>query len=83
MRAFRDRGMSIPEDISIIGFDGIDITRYSNPRLSTIQQNVQEISDKCVEDLLLRVSYPRPASHITVPFSFVEGESIAWPREDR
>ena len=83
MRAFRDRGMSVPEDISIIGFDGIDITRYSNPRLSTIQQNVQEISDKCVEDLLLRVSYPRPASHITVPFSFVEGESIAWPREDR
>ena len=31
MRAIADKGLSIPEDISIIGFDGIDLATYYNP----------------------------------------------------
>ena len=80
MRAFSDRGLKVPEDISIIGFDGIDFTKFYVPRLTTIVQDVEQISTRCVDDLLLRISYSRPASHIIVPFSFVDGESVACPR---
>lgn len=38
VRAVRDLKMNAPEDVSIIGYDGIEYTRYSVPRLATIQQ---------------------------------------------
>lgn len=81
MRAFIDRGLNVPEDISIIGFDGIDFSKFYVPRLTTVVQDIDQLSTRCVDDLLLRLSYPRAASHIVVPFSFVNGESVACPRE--
>ncbi len=81
MRAFADRGLKVPEDISIIGFDGIDFANYYVPRLTTIVQDIEQLSSRCVDDLLLRINYSRPASHIVIPFSFVDGESVACPRE--
>ncbi|MBQ8995833.1 MAG: LacI family DNA-binding transcriptional regulator [Oscillospiraceae bacterium] len=81
MRAFNDRGLKVPDDISICGFDGIDFVTYSVPRLTTVKQNVEEIAEKCVDDLLLRISYPRSAFHLTVPFSFIDGESVAPPKK--
>jgi len=35
----RERGLRIPEDISILGFDDIPLCRYTTPPLSTIRQN--------------------------------------------
>ena len=80
MRAFRDRGLEVPKDISIIGFDGIDFAKYFIPRLTTIVQDIDQLATRCVDDLLLRINYTRTASHIVVPFSFVDGESVACPR---
>ena len=53
MRAIRDMGLSIPEDISVIGYDGIESGRYTIPRLSTIRQDTETLARKGVEDLLL------------------------------
>lgn len=80
MRAFKDRGLTVPDDVSIIGFDGIDFAGFYIPRLTTIVQDVDQLATRCVDDLLLRISYSRPASHIIVPYSFVDGESVACPR---
>ncbi len=81
IRAFFDRGFNVPDDFSVISFDGVESTNYSIPRLSTVRQDVDQLAEKSVDDLLLRISYGRNATHATVPFSFVVGESIAPPRD--
>jgi Transcriptional regulators len=77
VRAVMDLSMNVPEDISIIGYDGIEYTRYSVPRLATIQQDTSELARKSVEDLLMRINYEnRPANHEMIPFRVLTGESI-------
>ncbi len=77
MRAINDAGMKVPDDISIIGFDGLEYTRYAVPRLASIQQDTDELARKSVEDLLLRIIYPNHASHHEViPYRVLTGESI-------
>lgn len=83
MRAARDRGLKVPDDISVIGFDGIEYTRYSVPRLTTIRQDVKELARKGVEDLLFRLSYSRSAVHEKVSYELVLGESVAKPAQNR
>ena len=76
MRAAKDLGKDIPEDLSIIGYDGIEYTRYCVPRLATVRQSSSLLAQKSVEDLLLRMNYSRKAVHETIPYEIVQGESI-------
>ncbi|HOP72271.1 LacI family DNA-binding transcriptional regulator [Thermoclostridium caenicola] len=50
--AARERGLYVPEDISIIGFDDIEIAAYVVPGLTTVRQNRAEIGQTCAEILL-------------------------------
>lgn len=81
MRALKDMGMSIPEDISVVGFDGAEYVQYIIPRLATIRQDSAMLARKSVDDLLLRSSYGGPAVHEKIPFTFVDGETLASPRK--
>ncbi|MBR2760569.1 MAG: LacI family DNA-binding transcriptional regulator [Solobacterium sp.] len=81
MRAIKDMGLSIPEDISVIGYDGIESGRYTIPRLSTIHQDTELLARKGVEDLLLRINYSHPITHEDINYTMVEGESVAKPRK--
>lgn len=81
IRAIQDKGLRVPEDISVVGFDGIDYGRYSNPRLATIRQDIEMLARKSVDDLLLRISYGAPAVHEQIPYMYVDGESVAQPRK--
>lgn len=76
MRAVKDLGLSVPQDVSLIGFDGIEYTRYSVPRLASVDQSAKTLARKSVEDLLLRISYSREAVHETIPYKVIEAESI-------
>lgn len=81
MRAFHDMGLRVPENISIVGFDGITAAMYSVPRLATIKQDVASLANKGVDDLLMRISYERSAVHERIPYLYVNGESVARPCE--
>ncbi|NLW02685.1 MAG: LacI family transcriptional regulator [Clostridiaceae bacterium] len=50
--AARECGLYIPEDISIIGFDDIEIATYMVPSITTVRQNRAEIGQTCAETLL-------------------------------
>ena len=80
VRAIRDAGKNVPEDVSVIGYDGIDYVNYSVPRIATIRQNTGELARRSVEDLLLRVSYSRSAVHEKIPYTVIAGESVARPK---
>ena len=75
IRAVKNRGLRVPEDISVIGFDGIEMGQYLVPRLTTIQQPSQELANRCVDILLQQICEDKPAMSERVPFCFVDGES--------
>ncbi len=80
IRALRDLGKSVPEDVSVIGFDGIDLSRYTIPRLTTVEQPVDEIARRSVNlllDMMEKGSAPR---HILVKAVYRARESVAPPR---
>lgn len=75
IRAIRDRGMQVPEDISVVGFDGIELGNYLTPKLTTIRQDRETIAARSVEILLSNISEGVGAVHETVPFQIIAGES--------
>ena len=78
MRGIHEMGYKVPEDISIIGYDGIEITQYMSTRIATVAQDIHKIADQSVEDLLMRIHYPRKAVHEIVPFSVIDKESVQF-----
>lgn len=75
LRAICDRGLRVPEDISLIGYDGIDQASYCIPRLTTIRQDADRLARRGVDILLQQVA-GGPAVHEIIPFQLMEGESV-------
>ncbi|MDR2768893.1 MAG: LacI family transcriptional regulator [Treponema sp.] len=46
IRVLRDEGIRVPEDVSVVGFDDIDIANYMVPRLTTVSQPLTEMGEK-------------------------------------
>lgn len=76
IRAIHDRGLRVPEDVSVIGYDGIDIGRYMVPRLTTIRQHREVIAARSVEILLDCIENGATAVHEVEGFHLVTGESV-------
>ena len=76
LRALKDRGLRVPEDISLMGFDGIEITRFTVPRIATVQQDTDVMAVKAIDDLIFRIACGGPATHEIIPFKIIEKESI-------
>lgn len=81
MGAFRDAGLRIPEDISIVGFDDIQAAAFLNPPLTTIRQPLQRMGDLAAKTLLQRIreSHTEP-DEIFVNPELVVRESTVAPR---
>ncbi|MGN0985220.1 MAG: LacI family DNA-binding transcriptional regulator [Candidatus Enterenecus sp.] len=77
IRAIRDRGLRVPEDISVMGYDGILIGQFLTPRLATIRQETRRMAERGTDILLERMDGDCPPVHENVPFTLIEGESVA------
>ena len=76
IRALRDLHLSVPGDVSVIGFDGIDLGQFTVPRLTTVEQPVTEIarcSIQLMNDLLTGNAEPR---QIILDASIIHRESL-------
>jgi LacI family transcriptional regulator len=51
----RERGMEIPDDVSVIGFDNLFFTRYFRPRLSTIDYRISDMGQMAARIVLKNV----------------------------
>lgn len=51
-------GVRVPEDLSVVGFDGIDATRWTNPPLTTVEQPIEEIAETAVNALKSLIEDP-------------------------
>src|SRR5262245_34192022 len=72
LNAARQRGLAVPRDVSVIGFDDIRFAQYSEPALTTVAQPMREIGERLVRMILdiLEGGVANPAS-ITLPHRLV------------
>jgi LacI family transcriptional regulator len=63
MRAIRDAGLRIPEDISLLGYDDIPMAKYLVPRLTTVSKDITSLGRTAVRLLLARIQQPDRPNH--------------------
>jgi len=68
-------GLSVPDDVSVMGFDDIAFAAWSNPPLSTIRQPRREIGGLALSELLRQIDGAPPAPPVHVPYEVVERQS--------
>jgi LacI family transcriptional regulator len=71
LKAARQLGVRVPEELAIIGFDDLDQADYAD--LTTIRQHLDESGRLAVEILLTHIADPaRPSQHMHIPLSLIE-----------
>lgn len=58
MKGFFEKGIRIPDQISIIGFDDLDISRFMTPGLTTVRQPISQKGERAVELLVENIENP-------------------------
>ena len=76
IRALADAGLRVPDDISVIGYDGLKIGGYYTPKLSTVSQSVDLLAERGFTVLMDCMERGGKARHITVPFTLSNRESV-------
>ena len=76
IRALQDRGIRVPEDVSVMGFDGLEIGDFTAPRLSTVHQSVTELADRSIRMLLESIPSRKPARYEMIDVSVQIRESV-------
>ncbi|NUO97559.1 MAG: LacI family DNA-binding transcriptional regulator [Nonomuraea sp.] len=82
MRAFHERGRSVPGDISVVGFDDIPDSSCFIPPLTTVHQDFAEVGRRCVQGVLRQIRERGASAPGTdlVPTRLVVRSSTAPPR---
>jgi len=63
IQALREAGRSIPQDVSVVGFDDIQSAAFQNPALTTVRQPLREMGILAAETLLRRIAAPPEAPY--------------------
>ncbi len=79
MRAARDLGFDVPDDVSIVGADDISLAAYTTPSLTTFRQPIYEIGRLAMESLLKSIIDNSPPMSRLVPTELILRDSSARP----
>jgi len=79
INAIRERGLRIPEDVSVAGYDGIRAARHLEPKLTTVRQDTERIGSIAATQLINLIDKPKTTivEQIIVPGRVEEGKSVA------
>ena len=78
MRALADAGVSVPGEVSLVGFDDDPIAEWTTPALTTVRQDFTAMGSEAVKALVRRVAKPSaPGTVLDVPVEFIPRESLA------
>ncbi len=60
LKALREAGKRVPEDIAVVGMDDVEISNWLNPPLTTVRYNIRSIADAATRYALKRIQSPQP-----------------------
>jgi DNA-binding LacI/PurR family transcriptional regulator len=78
INVIHERGLSIPRDISVVGYDGILLSRVLSPKLTTYKQDTKLLGQKAAEQLIKHIEKPKTTfpETIVVKGELQIGESV-------
>ncbi len=80
MAGLRHCGLSVPEDVSVVGMDDVSVSEYVWPPLTTVATPVSEVAETMVEQAILRIREPdTPPREFSFPPRLVERQSVSRP----
>ncbi len=83
MRAAKLNNLSIPRDLSIVGYNDITYSGYLTPPLTTMKQPLEEIGKRAVEILVKTIEEPeREKEKIMMKTEFIKRDSCTFPRQN-
>ena len=83
IRAARQRGLDVPRDLSVVGYDDSTLIAFTDPPLTTVRQSVQAMGEAAVRALLDEIAgEPAPrAEYVFRPELVVRGSTGACPKD--
>lgn len=84
INAIRHKGLRIPEDISVAGYDGIGAARRLDPQLTTIGQDAEQIGCVAARELIKLIERPKTTivDQIVIQGHLIEGKSVLRMQTD-
>lgn len=83
LRSSIEIGLRIPEEISIVGFDNLELGMYMHPTITSFAQPKEEIGEKAIQLLLNRIENPKtPPQRILIPPRIIIRESTGVYRSN-
>jgi LacI family transcriptional regulator len=82
MHVMHGRGIAIPDDIAVVGFDGMDEGEFFTPSLTTLRQPLRELGQAAVRELLVSVGEDGSRANVhsltLAPELIVRDSAPAW-----
>ncbi|KRL21548.1 ribose utilization transcriptional repressor RbsR [Lentilactobacillus kisonensis] len=76
-RGIQELGLRIPDDISIVGYDDIDLTEYVYPKLTTVHQAAFELGQHSASMIIERIeNRDEPIQKVTLPVKLMRRDSV-------
>jgi DNA-binding LacI/PurR family transcriptional regulator len=79
VRGLSEQGLRVPADVSVVGFDDIEVTGYSLPPLTTVRQDFGDLGRAAVRVLLARLAGQQPSAPTLIEPELVVRASTAPP----
>ncbi|MCK9525080.1 MAG: LacI family transcriptional regulator [Limnochordia bacterium] len=79
IQALTEAGLAIPDQISIMGFDGIEVGQFLTPPLTTVQQPVFRLGEEVARVLLRQIQEPDQPVQITLPVKMINKTNTIGP----
>ena len=80
LRAAREAGFSLPDELSVMGFDGLDMGKYYFPSITTVKQPFSYMAEQAM-DMMSRLLKGEKNCHLMLDAEIVERESCACIRQ--
>jgi LacI family transcriptional regulator len=79
----QERGLSVPGDISIIGFDDLPVTSYTRPKLTTVRVPAHDMGRRAAGIMIATIERKIPLQSVELQTELIARETTAPPRPRR